>query len=234
MSAADVLFCMARRWYFVLAGILLTWVGCVATAPGQHVYSARASVVFLWPGSGPVSPTDDTAVPALVNFAAMVRLAVPAISSGSTDGGAFGGSLVGSEVRQGYTLILPNSGGQWSQSYNQPMLAIEAVDLTPEAAERQLTSIMRQIDQATSELQARLNIPMPERVTTTAGTANIDLVDGGVNSGTRLRGVAALAGLGSFLTIVATVVGDHALTRFRRAYIPVRAAVARDVAGTMR
>lgn len=234
MSAADVLLCIARRWYVLVLGVLLTWAGCTAAAPGQHVYSARASVVFLWPGSGPVSPTDDTAVPALVNFAALVRLAMPAVTGGSSDGGAFGGSLVGAEVRQGYTVVLPNSGGQWSQSYSQPVLAIEAVDATPESAERQLTSIMRQIDRTTSELQTRLNVPVPERVTTTAGSANIDVVDGGVNPGTRLRGVAALVGLGSFLTIVAAVVADRVVTRPRKAGPRRRPAVVNEPVGSLR
>ncbi|MGT2463867.1 hypothetical protein [Sinomonas atrocyanea] len=220
MSAADVLQCLARRWYIVLLGLMMTCAGCLAAAPGQHVYSARASVVFLWPGSGPVSRTDDTAVPALVNFAAMVRLALPALSEGASDGGAFGGSLVGAEVRRGYIIVLPNSGGQWSQSYNQPMLAIEAVDVDPQAAENQLTAIMRQIDETTAELQERLAIPPAERVTTTAGTANIDLVDGGVNAGTRVRGVSALGVLGAFSTIVSAVLADRALQR-RRAR-PVR------------
>lgn len=231
MSAADIFLCIARRWYIVVLGVLLTWAGCAAAAPGEHVYSAKASVVFLWPGSGPVSPTDDTAIPVLVNFAAMVRLALPAASS---DGGAFGGSLVGAEVRQGYTVVLPNSGGQWSQSYNQPMLAIEAVDRTPEAAERQLTSIMRQIDQVASQLQARLNVPVRERVTTNAGSANIDIVDGGVSPGTRVRGLAALAVLGAFLTVVAAVVGDRALTRFNRRVAPAPPPMVSEAVGSPR
>jgi hypothetical protein len=215
VSAADVLHILVRRWYVVLLGLLMTCAGCVVAAPGQHVYSARASVVFLWPGSGPVSRTDDTAVPALVNFAAMVRLALPALSEGASDGGAFGGSLVGAEVRQGYIIVLPNSGGQWSQSYNEPMLAIEAVDVDPQGAENRLTSIMRQIDETAAELQSRLDVPSSERVTTTAGTANIDLVDGGVNAGTRVRGVSALGALGAFSTVVAAVAADRALQRRR-------------------
>jgi hypothetical protein len=100
------------------------------------------------------------------------------------------------------------------------MLAIEAVDVDPQAAENQLTAIMRQIDETTAELQERLAIPPAERVTTTAGTANIDLVDGGVNAGTRVRGVSALGVLGAFSTIVGAVLADRALQR-RRAR-PVR------------
>lgn len=216
MTAADILFAVGRRWYVLLLGLLLTFAGCVVMSPGQHVYSARASVVFLWPGSVTVSPTDDTGIPALVNFAAMVRLALPAANSGESDGGSFGGSLVGAGVRKGYSVILPNSGGQWSQSYNQPLLAIEVVDSTPQAAENQLKSIMRQIDQATSDLQARLNIPATSRVTTSAGYANIDVVDGGVNSGTRMRGLLALGSLGVFLSIVGIVVADQVINRLRR------------------
>lgn len=213
MSAADTFRSIVRRWYIALLGLVVTFASCAVLAPGQHVYSARATVVFLWPGTVPVSPTDDTGIPALVNFAAMVRLALPSADGGSSDGASFGGSLVGAGVRKGYEVVLPNSGGQWSQSYSQPMLAIEAVDSTPQDAENELKSIMRQIEQATSDLQARLDIPSAARVTTSAGTANIDIVDGGVNSGTRLRGLLALGFLGFLLSAVAAVVTDRALTR---------------------
>lgn len=216
VSAADAFRSLVRRWYIALLGLLVTFAGCVVLAPGQHVYSARANVVFLWPGSVPVSPTDDTGIPALVNFAAMVRLALPAAQSGSDDGASFGGSLVGAGVRKGYAIALPNSGGQWSQSYSEPMLAIEAVDATPQDAENELKSIMRQIEQTTDDLQARLNVPSTARVTTSAPYANIDIVDGGVNAGTRDRGLLALGSLGGLLSLVAAVVVDTAMVRRRR------------------
>ncbi|NUP74103.1 MAG: hypothetical protein HOQ07_05565 [Sinomonas sp.] len=216
MTAADVLVALWRRWYIAFVGMVLTAAACISLSPGQHVYSARSTVVFLPPGSAAVSQTDDFLRPYLVNFAAMVRLALPDDPGGGNDRASFGGSLVGAGVKSGYAVVLPNSGGQWSQYYNQPVLTVESVDATPQAAENQTRSLMRQIDQAAADLQAKLNIPAALRVTTSAQSAAVEIVDGGATPSTRLRGLLSVVALGTFCTTVGTVTVDRLLRRSRR------------------
>lgn len=177
------------------------------------MYSARASVVFLAPGKVLIAQTDDTVAPYLVNFAAMVRLALPPEDQGTIDKASFGGSLVGAGVVRGYTVILPNAGGQWSSYYKDPILSVEAVDTNPQNAEAQARALIDQIDAASSELQVRLGIASDARVTTSAASTEVEVLDGGATSSTRLRGTVALLGLGVFVSAFTAVKIDRSVLR---------------------
>jgi hypothetical protein len=196
---------------------------CLQSAPGEHAYSARATVIFVWPGAVPVSRTLDPTVPVLVNYAAMVRLALASDDASAIDSVAFGGSLVGAGVRRGSAVILPNGGGQWSRSYSQPELKVEAVDSTPQAAENAARALVRQISETSTELQLRLNVPSESRVTIDDSSENVTITDGGASSATTVPGLLALAFLGTFLSALAAVTADRimlhsALPRHLRAY----------------
>ncbi|MDQ4490353.1 hypothetical protein RBS60_09085 [Sinomonas sp. ASV486] len=214
---------LRRRWYVALIGLMLTTVGWLVLSPGQHVYSARVTVTFLPPGQGPVSQSDDSKIPTLVNFAAMVRLALPSDTGSAADRESFGGSLVGAGVRKGFAVLLPNAGGQWSKWYNQPVLSVEAVDATPQDAESQVRQLTGQIVEASADLQTRLQIPPASRVTTSLSA--VEVVDGGVRPSTRARGASGLMGLGAFLSVLGAVSVDRcarwaAIRRLARSPIP--------------
>lgn len=215
VAAADVLAALWRRWYVTALGLALTACCCVVLAPGQHVFSARANVVFVWPGGVQTDRTDDPSVPVLVNFTEMVRLALANDDSEAMASASFGGSLMGAGVRRGSTVILPNSGGQWSVSYDRPVLSVEAVDSSAQRAQDRAATLVRQIDETARELQDRLGVRQEARVTTTASSAGVDVVDGGTTSGTRLRGLVAVGGLGAFLSALAAAMLDRTVAARR-------------------
>ncbi|KHL01229.1 hypothetical protein LK10_17620 [Sinomonas humi] len=124
---------------------------------------------------------------------------------------SFGGTLAGAGVRNGYTVVLPNSGGQWSQTYDQPELAVEAVAASPDRARSEVQSLLQQIDSFAALLQARQNVPLVSRVTTS--TASIAIDDTGVSTSTRIRGILGLAALGLLLSILGAVSFDRVLCR---------------------
>lgn len=215
MTAWDVAAALIRRWYLVLTGFALTAGSVWYVAPGQHLYSARTSVVFLWPGSVPVSQTDDGGLAALVNFAAMVRLGLEMDQERASDSVSFGGSLAGAGVSDGYTVILPNAGGQWSRMYNQPRLVIEAVDADPAVAGRQAEALVAEVRRVADDLQNRIAM-QPESVIASA-PAPVEVLDVGASPGTRLRALIALGALGAASTVAMTVAVDTAVTSRRRA-----------------
>lgn len=209
MTVADVVRTLVRRWYALAVGLCVTAVVGVFMGPGQHLYTARTSVVFLWPGSVSLSRTEDGGLGALVNFAAMVRWGVAEDDGQALASASFGGTLAGAGVRNGYTVLLPNSGGQWSQTYDQPKLAVEAVAASPELARSEVRTLLQQINSFASLLQARQNVPLVSRVTTS--TASIEIDDTGVTASTRTRGVLGLAALGLLLSTIGAVSLDRLL-----------------------
>lgn len=205
-----------RRWYVAVLGMILTLGPSVWVFPGQHVYSARATVEFLWPGFAAISSRFDGGVPALVNYAEMVRRALEDDSDQSVASASFGGSLVGAGVRKGHTVVLPNLGGQWSQTYNRPVLAIEAVGATPQIAESEVQRLIQEIDRVSEELQSRLDVPAEARVATSTPSAVIDVVDGGATTSTQLRGLLALNVLGILVSCGAATLADPLLAAVSR------------------
>ncbi|WP_138443656.1 hypothetical protein [Sinomonas susongensis] len=203
---------LARRWYVAVVMIAALAAACVSLWPGQHVYSARSAVTFLWPGSVSLSKVDDGGLAALVNFAAMVRLAID--DGQAQESASFGGSLVGAGVRNGFTVVLPNSGGQWSSEYDQPRLTVEAVAATPQAATAKAEALVDQITTAAADLQRRLAIPTQSFISTSA--AAVDVADGGASVGTRIRGEAAALVIGVLLTCTAVVSVDRVAGLRRR------------------
>lgn len=205
MTPAEFFAALSRRWYAVVAMLIAVAASCMFLWPGQHVYSARGSVTFLWPGSISLSKTDDGGLAALVNFAAMVRLAID--DGQAQESTSFGGSLVGAGVRNGFTVVLPNSGGQWSAEYNQPRLQVESVAATPDVAAAKASSLIQEITAAASELQARLSIPPDAFISTSV--SSVEVVDGGASLSTRMRGEASLVSIGVFLTGVVIIILDR-------------------------
>ena len=211
MTAVDALGVFLRRWYvMVMVLVTATAVG-VQLYPGQHTYSARTTVVFIWPGSLPLYPTDDGGVGALVNFAALVRQGLSTEERETVDVVTFGGTLAGAGVTEGSSVVLPNSGGQWSKRYDQPALQLETVNATPEAAVEDLRSLLAHIDVTAASLQERLGVPPQSRVTTSSATATVEVFDGGATGATRARGLLGVGVLGLITAAVATVGADRLL-----------------------
>lgn len=208
MTAADVLRALARRWYVVVLGVGLTVWGIAGSWPERPVYSARASVVFLWPGSLPLARTNDGGVGPLVNFTAMVRRALPSDDSQALASTSFGGTLAGAGVRSGYTVELPNAGGQWAKSYDEPRLDVEGVGASEQEAVAHVRSVMTSVNATASSLQTRLAV-LPGHQITLSWTDPIEVTVLSSTAATRARGAAALGGAGTMVTVMVSVAVDR-------------------------
>lgn len=207
MAALDALRVLGRRWYVMVLVLAATVAVGLQLYPGQHTYSARTTVVFVWPGALALYPTEDDGIGALVNFAALVRQGIRADDVDSTASASFGGTLVGAGVGSGHSVVLPNSGGQWSDRYDQPVLNLESVGPTPAAATGDLRELVAQIDATVESLQARLNVPVESRVRISVDAPVV--ADGGATGATRMRGAAGAGILGIVIALVATLGTDR-------------------------
>jgi hypothetical protein len=150
MTIEVILASAVRFWWAVVIGALVTasaaaWVW---TKPG--IYWAQVDVYFLAPATAPNLPNNLTSVsPRIIQLASVIQRQVT--------GGGGSASVVSSTVtlkdegvRAGTTVELPESGGQWTVSFDRALLRVDAVDSSPAKVEAR-------VQQAVGEIRAALD-----------------------------------------------------------------------------
>lgn len=182
-----------------LVGILATFLAVFVEAGGRSVYSARVQVWFITPTSADNPNGLEITPDSLVMTAGAVRRMVidtdpPRTSSPYVP-------LAGEGVRQGYSVTLPNTGGQWINQFANPYLDVQAVG--PSAAsvlatERRLVS---DINAALSTLERQQHVAPVNRIRTQLNP--LTGIPVGAQRGSRIRAVLATLALGAGLTYAA-------------------------------
>lgn len=204
-----------RRWPWLL-GVLLTLVS--ATGVSSHVeavYWTHVDVVFLPPnsplGQGNVLEGDSAS---LVHFAALVEReingsrALPRLSSAEA-------TLYGAGVRRGYSVTLPNLGGQWQTNFNRPALSIEVVDSSEARVRAVLAQVVGRVQGLARGLQERSGVSAGARIWAQQfpETISVSYVTGNHK---RATGASILLGSGLVLSAAVIVAGRGTGRRLRQ------------------
>lgn len=211
MTPRQCIAALVRRWYVVLA-VLLMVVGGIALVPRDAgVYWSRATVVFV----PPINPTRAGNVlegsdPSLIYFAAAVERIVnggqiPARLSG--DAGLYG---VG--IRDGWSVVLQNSGGQWQTNFNRPMLTVEVVAPDAATAEARMTTLLDSIESIAKELQVDDGTSPTNMITVEVSPSPPSLTFIG---GNWKRAVAGILALGAIAAVASALLVDRWANRRR-------------------
>jgi hypothetical protein len=143
MTLWDLVRAALRRWPVVVAGAVVTLVAAYGTTLDDGVFWSRTQVVFLAPASTDYPNMLRTTSEDIIITAGVVAKAV-AGPDAVTKYASPDASLVGEGVRDGWSLRLPDTGGQWAPHFNQQVLYVEVVAATPqEVKERQAVLIDR-------------------------------------------------------------------------------------------
>ncbi|CAN5117892.1 hypothetical protein BH09ACT2_BH09ACT2_09200 [soil metagenome] len=207
MSLNSILRALGRRWYVLAVFVLLTLVGASAAVKANPVYWARVDIVLLAPPSGDNPNSLRTTTESLVDFAGIIEREIngnhvaPRFSASSA-------TLYGAGVRDGYKVALQNDGGQWSNSFRQPVLDVEAVASSPEGVKSKLIDVVSRIDSLVESRQAAAAVPPTELITTLSSPSPASIVRIG---GSRLRAVGAVGLLGAVSGIALTLFLDRTL-----------------------
>lgn len=195
----DVLRAMARRWYIVLAGLLLTvgltWTAYQSTPPE---YQARGLVLLL-PGQNAVPEGGNP-------FLALSGLEQPA----SIVVAYFASAAAQAEVAD----VSPNAdfAVQLDASTRGPVIAIDVTDDTADGAIATLDFLTQRVPEELARLQGELGAPADSIITSMPLV--VDDEPEPDNSGTIRITIAALA-LGIVVTGIATFTLDGVLMRRR-------------------
>ncbi len=201
-----------RRWPIVLVGVLCTGLAVFAGMSDKGVYYTRTQIVFLAPSSTLYPNTLATQSEDIIDTAGAVAKRVtgpvPVTKYASADV-----TLVGIGIRDGWSLVVPDTGGQWGTNFESQILNLEIV--APDRAtvlERQTTLLARIQDQLSSLQRERHVDPINDITMTTAPRSTVIYHVGG--SKPRMLGMIAVLGLG--VTSAAVVVAERVGRRGRK------------------
>ncbi|MCD9196883.1 hypothetical protein [Aeromicrobium wangtongii] len=212
MTATDALLVLRQRWYIVLAGLLLTGAVVVNVATVPAVYVTQADVLFLAPQSAqnpnPIKDSSESLIATTGLVARMVRNGKEEPATASS-----GVTLTGKGVRRGYSIRLPDSGGQWANNFDRPELDIQVVGPSKTWVRSTLDRQVLRINRALHDLQAADGAASQDFITTSLTPAVATVVR---TEGQPKRAVAAVVALGTILTALAALGFDRTVPGARR------------------
>ncbi|HEY7049799.1 MAG TPA: hypothetical protein VH373_21460 [Jatrophihabitantaceae bacterium] len=180
----------------IAIGLLITAAITYRVARKPGVFWAQTDVLFLPPASG-VFPNSLLNNPGgLIALAGVVGKMVDpdAAAARVVDPSV---RLVNQGVRHGWSVTLPNDGGQWADNFDKALLDVQAVGATAAEVNGMVSRLANQVNLKLSGLQA--DVPPVDRVTTRLNPSQVQVF---YDSGHRLKAVAASLAVGLAVTIV--------------------------------
>jgi hypothetical protein len=183
---------------------VLTVVALALFGRPPGTYYAGVRVVFYEPSQSPRSvPFLNTSVNA-INMASAVRLAVVGRQSDAKP--TFDSvTLLDTGVKNGYSVTLPNRGGQWAYNFDQPILDVEVTGPTPAAVRSRISTLIAQIQAETIYLQKHAGSATSRMIQTTVTPSSLSIYRG---EGSHVRSAAAILVLGVGTVTAAAVTAE--------------------------
>ena len=171
-------FTIVRRWY-VAAVVLATMLPVLYLAHVQTgIYYSSVNIIFLAPPQSVGGNSLRASSARTVYYAALIeRLytgqnSEPALSTTSSP-------LYGTGIRHGISVYVPNGGGQWQNSFNQPVITVEIVGESVSEVVSELDAVVVRIRDLAEQPQRDMGIKTDAYITTDLSPAvpNISYMD---------------------------------------------------------
>jgi hypothetical protein len=202
---------LVRRWYIVVAILLLSSLGYLSLSGSGSIYTAQTDVVFIAPGTDPVGGFDERYRDSLVHFAAAIEREYHA--GRSPNRLADEAPLFGAGIRQGEQVILPNTGSQWLVSFDSPRLAVDVVG--PDAAwvRARLGAVLDRIETLARERQQKSGVADEFLIRTERAPQEPVVEQVGSSRGAYARALLALLAVSLGVAAAATVAVERLAQR---------------------
>lgn len=152
MTFGAVLTAMRRRWYLVVAILLVVALAFVLFAREGGGYTAKTAVTFLVPSTTSLSPDNGSGDTSVIAFARSVAAQVNSgrdpVSYSMDDAPYYGAGL-----RQGVLVVVPNDGNQWYQSFTHAEIDIQIVGRTETWVKQEQAEYVKRILASTQAQQ---------------------------------------------------------------------------------
>jgi O-antigen ligase len=202
-TVSSIAVAVRRRWPLAMAGLLVTLAGSYVAAKAPGVYYEQAAVVFTTPssqGNASGAPLGSTG---LVPVAAIIGKQVDeqgplALSPGAT--------IVSIGIHDGVWVRLPNSGDQWTITFDQAELDVEVVGDKATQVPAAMAAAVAKIRTVLRGDQLSVGAPANQLIGVTVNPPSPPLLY--LQGSSARAGIAALA-IGVSLTLTFVVVFDR-------------------------
>lgn len=166
MALWELIRAALRSWPVVVAGAVVTLVAAYGTTLDDGVFWSRTQVVFLAPASTAYPNTLRTTSEDIIITAGVVAKAVAGPDK-VTKYASPDATLVGEGVRDGWSVRLPDTGGQWATHFAQQVLYVEVVAATAQEVEARQALLVSRITGELHELQRGAGVAPVNEITVT-------------------------------------------------------------------
>lgn len=208
MNSVEFLKACARRWYVLLAGLLVTAAAAYVAAGPTVVYSTATTVNIMEPDAGKVR---------IVGVFNPSELDVANVLTARVNGGVHTPlasdpdvTLESIGILQGSHAQIRNVGGQWLSQVTEPLVAVQAVGPTEQSARSQLNAKVADVGTQLTQLEDQLKVPTKQRLELSTNPSQPTVTREVTSHGRALVGYG-LFGLG--LTLCAVWWSDRILAR---------------------
>jgi O-antigen ligase len=202
-----------RLWPLAAAGLVLTLIAAYAAAAAPGVFYEETSVVFIAPnGSGLQSGAGGLVATAGVVQSQLGEQGPLPLSVTA--------NIVGTGVRSGVWVRLPNEGGQWATDFDEEVLDVEAAGGTAAQAEAEMTTTISSIRTLLRHDQLSAGVRPDQLITIGLSPVSAPVL---YASGSSSRAGATILALGLTFTLTLLVLLDGWLFRRRGRASPGRA-----------
>ncbi|WP_295122201.1 hypothetical protein [uncultured Leifsonia sp.] len=189
----------------MLVGVVCTGLAAFALLSDKGVYYTRTQIVFLAPSSSYYPNTLATQSEDIIDTAGVVAKRItgpgPVTKFASPDV-----TLIGRGIRDGWSLTLPDTGGQWGTNFQSQILYLEIV--APDRAtvlERQ-TTLLKRVQDELDALQRERGVEPINDITVQAAPRSTVIYHVG---GSKPRALGMTAALGVGITAAAVVLAER-------------------------
>lgn len=201
----DVTRVLLRYWAVVLVGGLCTAGAGLMAISDDGVYFTRTELAFLAPTSTLYPNALRTQSEDIIDTAGVVAKRV--MGPGKvTKFAAPDVTLVGLGVRDGWSIRLPDTGGQWASNYATQMLVLDVVAPSREGVAARQSELVRQVQGELLELQEDAGVAPVNRISVLPAPESTVIFS---VSGNRPKALAMTACLGVGVTITIVLAAER-------------------------
>ena len=210
LATPDLVGLVRRRWYVAGAGVLVTASAMFLVHAHPGVYTTQTAVMFMPPSTDVQPNTLGSSSASVIATAGLVeRLVNGGVDTPATTSVV---TLVGRGVREGSSVELPNTGGQWVQNFTEPLLLVQVTGPTAHAVGEKARALVRDVDATAVGLQSAAGV-RPRWMITTRPSPDEPVVR--FEKGHRDRALLMTLILGIFLTLAACAAWERGWSRRR-------------------
>jgi hypothetical protein len=210
------------RWRLVIValGVCATAATASFVVHSPGVYHQQVDVAFLRPKDQAGRNAFQYGSSNLIRTAGIVGRIV-----GSADAGpglsSDDATLIGTGATHGFTVRLPNSGGQWAYNFDRPVLDVQVVGRSTEEVAATMATVLAKIDATLLDQQEGLGV-RPASMVRTQRIPEIPRMD--YSNGSHLRALVLVLALGAGITAAGSAAVGREVTRRRLPVAPERGA----------